>query len=57
MEPARKGGPARGLAKCLFRLQEIAMTPLRPRKFLPPAWLFGLAGVLAVLALLLVLSS
>ncbi len=33
------------------------MTAPKPRKSLPPPWLFGLAGVLAILALLLVLSS
>ena len=33
------------------------MTPPRPRKFLLPPCLFGLAGVLAILTLLLVLSS
>jgi|GEM_PF-5390977 hypothetical protein len=33
------------------------MTPPKARKSLPQPWLFGLAGVLAILALLLVLSS
>ncbi len=33
------------------------MVPPKPRKSLPPPWLFGLAGVLVILALLLVLSS
>ncbi len=33
------------------------MTRSKPRKSLPPPWLFGLAGVLAILALLLVMSS
>jgi hypothetical protein len=33
------------------------MAPPKPRKSLPPPWLFGLAGVLAILALLLVMSS
>jgi len=33
------------------------MAPPKPRKPLPPPWLFGLAGVLAILALLLAMSS
>ena len=33
------------------------MAPPKPRRSVPPPWLFGLAGVLAILTLLLVLSS
>jgi hypothetical protein len=33
------------------------MAPPKSRKPLPPPWLFGLAGVLAILALLLVLTA
>jgi hypothetical protein len=35
----------------------MAMPQPKPRKTLPAPWLFGLAAVLAILALLLVMSS